>query len=54
MILLLSPTKRKNMLKNSLLFALAVLPYLSQAQFFDEPKDTSWKKIYRMSEPKVE
>jgi aminopeptidase N len=36
-----------------MVLALAASPFLSQAQFGEEPKDTTWKRIFRGSEPKV-
>ena len=41
------------MMKFLVLIALTVSPFLSNAQFQDEPQDTTWKKIYRSSEPRV-
>ena len=35
------------------LLAVAISPYLSKAQAGDEPKDTSWKKILRESNPRT-
>ena len=35
------------------LLAVAVSPYFSSAQPGDEPKDTTWKTIYRESSPRV-
>ncbi|HMD01254.1 MAG TPA: hypothetical protein VKH37_13935, partial [Ferruginibacter sp.] len=35
------------------LLALVAGPYLVMAQFGQEPKDTSWKKIYRASATKI-
>jgi len=35
------------------LFLLAFIPMFLKAQFQDEPQDTSWKKIYRASETKI-
>ncbi len=36
-----------------LVLAIAASPILSQAQFGQEPQDTSWKKIFRASEPRI-
>ena len=41
------------MMKFLALIALTVSPFLSNAQFQDEPKDTTWKKVFRSSEPRV-
>src|SRR6476661_8888470 len=35
------------------MLAIAASPFMVQAQADDEPVDTSWKKIYRESSPKV-
>ncbi|HSN61972.1 MAG TPA: hypothetical protein VLR49_13625 [Ferruginibacter sp.] len=36
-----------------LMFAIAALPALVWAQPNEEPTDTSWKKVYRESNPKI-
>ncbi len=35
------------------IIALAASPFFTKAQFSNEPEDTSWKKIYRESEPRI-
>jgi aminopeptidase N len=35
------------------LMAIAASPFISKAQFGQEPRDTSWKKIYRSTELKI-
>ena len=41
------------MKKRLLLLALVAGPLFTMAQFGQEPKDTSWKKIYRASSPRI-
>ncbi|MBK7434113.1 MAG: M1 family metallopeptidase [Chitinophagaceae bacterium] len=41
------------MKKMLLMLALAASPLLMMAQFGAEPKDTSWKKIFRASSPRI-
>ncbi len=35
------------------LLTLSISPFLSKAQFGSEPKDTSWKTVYRTSSPRI-
>jgi len=41
------------MKKTLFLISLSCIAVLSQAQFYEEPQDTSWKYIYRASYPKT-
>ncbi len=47
------PLQNIFMKKILFLLAIAVSPLLSKAQSDDEPKDTSWKKIFRESYPHI-
>jgi aminopeptidase N len=41
------------MKKIAFLLALASSPFFIKAQFGGEPKDTTWKKIYRSTSTKI-